>query len=799
MRFQCPYCKSILDIDDCQPGELVACGQCGKAVAVPNSVTSAGALLGDFVIIKEIGIGGMGTVFLAHQVSLDRDVAIKVLLPNFSEDTSFIQDFINEARSAASVNHPNIVQAYAVNSDQGLFYFAMEFVDGLTLNQMIEKDGPMSSEKALAIASDMVAALSYAWKEKKLVHRDIKPDNIMINSVGQTKLADLGLARKITETNEDGSSELFGTPQYIAPELIFGLQPNAQSDIYSLGGTLYHILSGKVPYTSENPEDIVNMHLFTPLTPILQLAPNTPPELAALIESMMAKRPCHRYKDYDELEADLKLVMKGGMPKRMPDADAQVPIDINSPDPMAVPVKTPASASQKAAQGKIVFGTGKAKLTGSAPKVKLSSASQTTMAPAGPETPQEDSSPHEELGEAPKSKTKLIIIAAAVLVLLIAGGGAFMFLRGSEGKGESANGVSTQDATSSDKKELDALQALITQNQDQAAILNEIKRLLPRFAPPNPLAQEFIKVTGAIVEADLENARKEPFAQLTSKWEQGVIAAKVMLERKKAEEEKKAAEAKEKEEQEALKAKAEAEAKAKAEQFEAKKTEIRTELLTAANEQNYSKARLLFAHMEASNNPAEKEWAKNWLTVLDKVEKFHNSVRNSGKKYAGVSIPVLGKKGEWKIEDITFDSIKVSFTRIAIRKGKEVEDVQKEMIDLKTLLHWQLLPLAKAYAEKEPDSGEEPEKLAYLYQACHGANLNQAKEKLLSLGGNDFMVDEIDKLDSNAFFTVMIESMKNLSQQEAYNLANILNSFNKTLYEEKQTEISELIKGLKKE
>jgi len=230
-------------LDDCQPGELVQCGQCGNAVQVPATRTSPGALLGDFVIEKEIGVGGMGSVFLAHQVSLDRDVAIKILLPNFAEDTSFIQVFINEARMAASLNHPNIVQAYAVNVLDGVFYFAMEFVDGMTLKQMIEKDGPMPADKVLEIASAMVSALSYAWQEKKLVHRDIKPDNIMINSQGQIKLADLGLARKITELNADGTSELYGTPQYIAPELLFGNPANEQSDIYSLGATLYHVLT----------------------------------------------------------------------------------------------------------------------------------------------------------------------------------------------------------------------------------------------------------------------------------------------------------------------------------------------------------------------------------------------------------------------------------------------------------------------------------------------------------------------------------------------------------------------------
>ena len=299
MRFQCPYCKTILDIDDCLPGELVACGKCGNAVNVPPSKTAPGAIIGDFVVLREIGTGGMGTVFLAHQISLDRDVALKILLPAFESDKHFLQDFINEARMAAQIRHPNVVEAYAVGKDDTskTYFFAMEYVDGPTLKQQVEMTGPLTESRVLEIASEMIDALSYAWNEKKLIHRDIKPDNILLNSLNQTKLADLGLAKKVTEINEDGSSELFGTPQCIAPELVFGNPATPSSDIYALGATLYFLLTGQFPYSSQDIEDIVTMHLETPLPPIGQ--PDAPTPLAALIRIMMAKRPCHRYQNYD--------------------------------------------------------------------------------------------------------------------------------------------------------------------------------------------------------------------------------------------------------------------------------------------------------------------------------------------------------------------------------------------------------------------------------------------------------------------------------------------------------------------
>ena len=148
MRFQCNHCRALLELDDVQPGEIVQCPTCLSPVAVPESVTSPRALLGDFVIKNLIGNGGMGTVYLAHQITLDRDVALKVLHADFSDDTAFIQNFINEARAAANLNHPNIVQAVAVNCDEGRWYFAMEYIDGSTLKQMLAQNGRIPERQA---------------------------------------------------------------------------------------------------------------------------------------------------------------------------------------------------------------------------------------------------------------------------------------------------------------------------------------------------------------------------------------------------------------------------------------------------------------------------------------------------------------------------------------------------------------------------------------------------------------------------------------------------------------------------
>ncbi|MBR4221372.1 MAG: protein kinase, partial [Victivallales bacterium] len=502
MRFQCPYCKTILDIDDCQPGELVACGKCGNAVNVPLSKTAPGAIIGDFVVLREIGTGGMGTVFLAHQISLDRDVALKILLPAFESDKHFLQDFINEARMAAQIRHPNVVEAYAVGKDtaSGTYYFAMEFVDGLTLKQQVDASGPLSEEKVFEIATTMIDALSYGWNEKKLIHRDIKPDNIIMNSLGQAKLADLGLAKKVNEIAEDGSSELYGTPQCIAPELVFGMPATPSSDIYALGATLYFLLTGQFPYMSQDIETIVTMHLETPLPPIGD--PAAPAPLETLIRIMMAKRPCHRYQNYDELKADLELVKNGQMPAHEDTPAAQVPIDSNAADPMqpievtgAIPSSAPAAGGGK----KIAFKGSKPKVTlaGNSPSAATDAASTNGAAAVelqrlalGFIDPNSEAAPTDMAAaakggipqKASSGKGKLIAIVA-VIIILLGGGGAFFALKGGNKAG---GGTSPMGSSSAKKVDTAQLDKLLADGSDEQAIIAEITRLLPEFPTDKP-------------------------------------------------------------------------------------------------------------------------------------------------------------------------------------------------------------------------------------------------------------------------------------------------------------------------
>ncbi len=295
-------------------GTKVQCGHCNKPVVVPASRIASGTVIGDFIIMRELGRGGMGIVYLAHQISLDRPAAVKVLASNYASNTEFVVGFIKEARAAAKLNHPNIVQAYAVGDDEGIFYFAMEHIDGETMKNILKREDVIPVDQAINIIQQIAEALDYAWKEEKLVHRDIKPDNIMLTSSGRAKLADLGLAKVGDDVENNETEEVMGTPQYISPEQLTGDTLDNRTDIYSLGATFYHFLTGRFPYEGTTALEITRQHLFGTLIPPCEVNPNIPPDVSWIVEKMMAKDPNLRYQDASLLAEDLGLIKRGRKP-----------------------------------------------------------------------------------------------------------------------------------------------------------------------------------------------------------------------------------------------------------------------------------------------------------------------------------------------------------------------------------------------------------------------------------------------------------------------------------------------------
>ena len=276
----------------------------------------SGQKIPGYKIMGKLGAGAMATVFKARQLSLDRTVAIKVLPRKFSSNAQFIERFYAEGRAAAQLNHPNIVQAFDVGKAGEYHYFVMEYVEGRTVYDDIVKHKRFDEKEAIDIISQIAEALQHAHS-KGLIHRDVKPKNIMINKEGVAKLADMGLARAITdkEAAEAEAGKAFGTPYYISPEQIRGeVSVGPPADIYSLGATLYHMVTGNVPFDGKNPSAVMHKHLKADLVAPDHVNPKLSAGLAEVIEMMMSKVPGKRYQNCADLLVDLRAVRRGEPP-----------------------------------------------------------------------------------------------------------------------------------------------------------------------------------------------------------------------------------------------------------------------------------------------------------------------------------------------------------------------------------------------------------------------------------------------------------------------------------------------------
>ncbi len=274
-----------------------------------------------YEILSKLGQGGMGAVFKARQISLDRPVALKILAPHLAKDEGYVQRFLREARAVARLNHPHIIQGIDVGDADGQYYFAMEYVDGPTLKDVIESEGPLPEARALEIVSQIAEALGHAQKNR-LIHRDVKPDNIMIDRRGKGKLCDLGLAKfssgDSAATNYDGEPMIVGTPHYISPEQAKGMNKvDIRTDIYSLGATLFHALTGRTPFSGKSAAAIMSRHVTDLVDDPRHIKPGISEGAALLIAKMMAKRPADRFPDPEAVLRGIRAVAKGQVPEEL--------------------------------------------------------------------------------------------------------------------------------------------------------------------------------------------------------------------------------------------------------------------------------------------------------------------------------------------------------------------------------------------------------------------------------------------------------------------------------------------------
>jgi serine/threonine-protein kinase len=257
--------------------------------------------IGHYRIVAELGRGGMGVVYKAHEESLNRFVAIKVLGEHLTEDPSYVERFVREAQSAARLNHPNIVQIYAISEDAGRHFFVMEYVTGQSLQKILRSRGPLDAIQTARIALQAASGLRAAH-EQGIIHRDIKPANLILDDRGLIKIADFGLALMGGAASRLTATGMFmGTPGYLSPEQCLDQDIDLRTDIYSLGVTLFETLTGKAPFTGDSPLALLRQIVEVEPPDIAQLRPEVDPELKALVQRMMAKDRDQRVATCDEL------------------------------------------------------------------------------------------------------------------------------------------------------------------------------------------------------------------------------------------------------------------------------------------------------------------------------------------------------------------------------------------------------------------------------------------------------------------------------------------------------------------
>lgn len=270
--------------------------------------------LGEFRILRRLGSGGMAQVYLAEQTSLKRNVAIKVMRSDFGSDEMHRKRFEHEARAAAGLNHPNIVQVFAVGEEQNIQYIAQEYVQGVNLRQYLQKKKPPAAHVAIHLMKQVSSAL-HAAHQAGIVHRDIKPENIMVTRRLAAKVTDFGLAQLTLGGERVNLTQMgvtMGTPLYMSPEQVNGASVDARSDLYSMGVTFYHLLSGNPPFRAATAFALAYKHLNEDPPPLEDLRPDLPPSLIQVVHRLMSKEPDERFRDARSVLAELKRIEKSG-------------------------------------------------------------------------------------------------------------------------------------------------------------------------------------------------------------------------------------------------------------------------------------------------------------------------------------------------------------------------------------------------------------------------------------------------------------------------------------------------------
>ena len=260
---------------------------------------------GNYELERELGQGGMGTVYLARDTGLNRKVALKILRDDLSDDPSFAQKFLDEVEVTASLAHPNIIRVYTLGEQDGRLYLVMEHLDQPSLEQRMDQSEKLPEKDVLEIGIGIAAALQFAHEETGMIHRDIKPGNILFGRGNTPKLADFGLAAG-TRSALGQQDEIWGTPYYVSPERLNREEEDIRSDIYSLGATLFHALAGRAPFEAETAEEVARRHLFDRPPALRSLCPETGEQTLFTIDTCLQKKADKRWPTYEDFISQLQ-------------------------------------------------------------------------------------------------------------------------------------------------------------------------------------------------------------------------------------------------------------------------------------------------------------------------------------------------------------------------------------------------------------------------------------------------------------------------------------------------------------
>lgn len=457
----CPKCGAMLDVKGLPPFSVVQCPTCQFEFQVP-------ARFGTFMLLQLLGAGGMGGVYRARDEGLNREVAIKVMLKSLGDDPQFVETFQREAQAAARLNHRHIAQIYSFGQEKGQPYIAMELVSGGSLDKMMNEQGPLDPTTVIHVGAQIAEGLSVA-ADAGMVHGDVKPENILFDGDKNAKLVDFGLSAMQSGPGND----VWGTPYYIAPEKVRRQKSDYRSDIYSLGGTLYHAIAGVPPFEGEDATAVVKARFDGPPKPMGEIRQGVPKEVEEMVARMLSVEPQTRFPTYGSLLGDMKRYLA-----------------------KAGPVKLDKSSKKFMIKGKRGV-TGKMATTG------MLGATGAVTGTVGDVPP--GMTPVEEIPEVAESEEEAgkrgcrmmgMIVGGIVLLVVLAGGGVFGFMKYS--KGRKVEAEAAQIVKSQEKARISIAKAVA----NAKVVVEKVRGYVPEAMQfPQAAADEVVKALGEEIRA----------------------------------------------------------------------------------------------------------------------------------------------------------------------------------------------------------------------------------------------------------------------------------------------------------